>query len=219
MLIDEINKSMKIGNKSKDSSIATKQLGELKNLEAIISTQIANATSFLTNVQVVNNISDENISAYKTITTSFSRMRNNIDNNAFSDVAQNVKDIDEALRSGNEQLQRIWGNYREEQFIPNNRTVKALINFFDEESLDRLAELQKKITEKSIGDQNTITAIDNYNSLTKSAIGKLNMSSAVKDFLIRLSDENEEIRLDEVTNEIFNWLKNNKMLKKIKLSI
>ena len=219
MLIDEINKSMEIGNKSKDSSIATKQLAELKRLEGIISAQIINTSSFISNSQVASIISDENISAYKSIITSYTRMRDNITNNALVEAAQNVKDIDESLKNGNEQLQRIWSNYREEQFIPNNRTIKALINFIDEESLDKLSELQKRITEKSIGNKSTIDAIESYNSLTKMAIRKLNMSTEVKDFLTRLSDENDDIRLDEITEEIFDWLRNNKMLKKIRISM
>ena len=132
---------------------------------------------------------------------------------------QDLQDLNTYLEAGNRDLEKIWLDYRNYNYIASRNLINALINVLDDEDqLEKLGQLKNSIENKSIGDSQTIKDIKKFRELTDKVIESHGMKPEIQDFLKKLAS-GEEVMLYEITEDIFKWMKDNKLDRKVFLSL
>lgn len=131
-----------------------------------------------------------------------------------------LQNIEKQLKSGTEELKTIWSDYRAKKFSASLMLIKALKNVLDDDKrLDQLGDLSKLIEGKSIGDRKTVQDIVEFCKLTEELIESKKMDPDIQEFVKKLAMGKDVIYLCDITDEIFTWIKTNKLDKKIKISM
>jgi len=132
---------------------------------------------------------------------------------------QDLQDLNTHLEAGNRDLMILWKHYRNDHFVSSKNLINALSNVLDdEEQLETLCQLKTNIESKSIGDSQTLKDIKKFRELTDRIIDSRHMKPEIQEFVKKLAG-GEEVMLYEITEEIFMWMKENKLDRKVFLSI
>ena len=116
-------------------------------------------------------------------------------------------------------MKKLWSDYRSYHYGASRNLINALINVLDDEDqLEKLGQLKTRIESKSIGDSQTIKDIKEFRELTEKIIESHQMKPEIQEFVKKLAS-GEEVMLHEITEEIFKWMKDNRLDRKVYLSI
>ena len=131
-----------------------------------------------------------------------------------------LQNIAKQLKNGNEELKASWSDYRAKKFSASLTLIKALKNVLDDDVLlNKLGELNKSIEGKSIGNRKMVQDIQEFCELTEELIESKKMDPDIQEFVKKLAVGKDVIYLCDITDEIFTWIKTNKLDKKIKISM
>ncbi len=132
---------------------------------------------------------------------------------------QDLQDLNTHLEAGNRDLRNFWSDYRSYHFVASRNLINALFNVLDDEDqLKKLGQLKTSIESKSIGDSQTIKDIKKFRELTDKVIESHQMKPEIQEFVKKLAS-GEDVMLYEITEEIFKWMKDNRLDRKVFLSI
>lgn len=219
MLINQINESLE---RLKIGASAETAKGLKKDLDALyekIKSYEERICIFMKNtVETENTLNVPTEEKVRLINTLHRFVKDSIDGK--TDLAlQDLQNIDAEVSSGNKELKQIWSNYRAENFAASQKLIAALNTFIDEDiRLDQLGELRQRIETKSIGDSGTVEDIKRFRELTSELIDSKKMKPEVQDFINKLAS-GEEVLLSSISDEVYKWIKENKLDKKIVVAI
>ena len=132
---------------------------------------------------------------------------------------QDLQNLENDIKAGNKELRAIWDNFRSQSYSSRKNLVVALLNIIeDERQLDKLGELRTRIEAKQIGDRKMVSDIEEFCMLTDKLIETWKMEQDVQEFVKQLA-RGEKIYLCQITKEILMWIKENKLDKKVVLSL
>ncbi len=219
MIITEIDESierLKLGRSVEDAQALKKDLDtlydRLKSKEPAIRSYLKDATETQAALGTTVDKKKYLISSLKRFCS------DSLDGNRDSAI-QELNSIDANVNDGKGELKSLWSEYKAENYTASAKLIEALLNIMDEdERLDDLGDLRLRIEGKSIGDKSTVNDISAFRKLTDELIKSLKMKPEILDFINKLA-ENESILLSQITSDVYEWIKANKLDKKIYLSL
>lgn len=219
MLIDDINNSQALGEKYKSSSVSEQHLKDVEHIRDQIKTMLPSVVEVLMGVKNVKCITSDSIAEAERLIVQLSALKEKITNLDHSQVVMQLDNITMFKEQTDKKLEQIWANYRGDHYIPNANLIKSLLSVIDNDNrLDQLGELGNSISTKRIGDKKTVSDIKKYQEISTAIIKDLQMSSEVEEFVMKLS-HGDEMVLSDVTDEIYAWLLEHHITKKIKIAI
>ncbi len=219
MIITEIDESierLKLGRSVEDAQTLKKDLDtlydRLKSKEPAIRSYLKDASE--TQAALATTVDKK-----KYLISSLKRFCSDSLNGDRDSAIQELNSIDSNVNDGKVELKSLWSEYRADNYTASAKLIEALLNVMDEdERLDELGDLRLRIEEKSIGNKSTVSDIDAFKKLTDALIKSMKMKPEILDFINKLA-ENKSVLLSQITSEVYEWIKENKLDKKIFLSL
>lgn len=219
MLIDDIQKSIELGEKYKKASVSENHLKDVEHIHKKISDILPQIAKTFIAANDVKTIAQLPVVEIERLKTQLSQLRDEIESLDRNQVIKKLEDITYLKDQSNIKLEQEWSRYRSEHHLKNANMIHSLLNIIDDDSrLDELGKLGNEIMSKRIGDMDTIAKIGKYQKISQSIIKDLGMKEEVEDFVMKLS-RGDELVLDDISEEIMKWLLSHKVSKKIRISI
>ena len=131
---------------------------------------------------------------------------------------QVIKKIEEIIYLKDQsttKLEQEWSKYRSENYSKNVSMIQSLLSVIDNDLRQaELRVLDTEIRSKRVGDASTVSKIEKYRQISLNIIKDLGMKPEVEAFVMKLAG-NEELVLDDVTEEIMKWLLSHNVSKKL----
>jgi hypothetical protein len=219
MIITEIDESierLKLGRSVEDAQALKKDLDtlydRLKSKEPAIRSYLKDATE--TQAALGTTVDKK-----KYLISSLKRFCSDSLNGDRDSAIQELNSIDSNVNDGKVELKSLWSEYRADNYTASAKLIEALLNvMYEDERLDELGDLRLRIEEKSIGNKSTVSDIDAFKKLTDALIKSMKMKPEILDFINKLA-ENKSVLISQITSEVYEWIKENKLDKKIFLSL
>ena len=219
MLIEDIQKSIELGEKYKKSSVSENHLKDVEHIYKKISAilpQIAKTFIVANDVKSILQIPTFEIERLK---TQLSQLRDEISRLEHDQVIKKLEDISYLKDQSNMKLEQEWSRYRSENHLKNANMIHSLLNVIDDDPrLDELGTLGNEIMSKRIGDMDAVAKVEKYQVISQAIIKDLGMKEEVEEFVMKLS-RGDELVLEDISEEIMKWLLSHNISKKIKLCI
>ncbi len=214
--IDEAIERLKLGRSVEDAKALKTDLDvlyeKLKNKEIIIK-------SYLEEALETQDALEMPIEKKKYLINSLKRFENDAIEGSRELAIQDLADIDSNLNDGKNELRTVWSAYRSENYSASAKLIEALLHIMKNDArLDELGELRLSIEERSIGNKQTVEDISSFRKLTEELIKSLKMEPDIQDFVKKLA-QGENVLLSELSSEIYTWVRENKLDKRITLSM
>lgn len=217
MILEKIDESISLGEMYINSKSSKKYLETLQHYEPEFISQMQLLRRVLLSREALKNVvmleNDESARIERiveNIKSDLSKMDSDVlerDYNAFSG---------EITRKYND-TKSVWTSYRAEHMKAQENLIISLQNIIDNDGgMAELGELKQNIYSKELADSDTIDRIQQFVQKCNDIIKEMNIDENIETFLIKVSSENE-VTLADIDEEIFEWLKNNDLLKKLKL--
>ena len=219
MLSKEIDHSMALGKKYLNSNSAKEYVEGLQLAENRL-TPVINSyheiVSIRKNILRICSLEDTNMQRVKEMLV---RIKNDLADEDVKSVISDIEYIKQSLTQEHSELEKTWQNYRNTNLNANANLISALKNVInDANAMGELDGLKAKIYSRSIGDDTTINLVAEYVEKSRELIKSLSMKKEVESFVVKIAN-GDNVTLDDISDDTWEWIKQHGLLKKIKVVI
>ncbi len=219
MLIDDINYSIKQGNKYLNSKVAKENVSDLERIQIDLSPIIVNVMKLYAQRNVYEKFEDLDEDNIKSIRAYLASIRKDIDMDKTDTIINNMVQLQNRILEEKKYLTQIWRNYKNERISSYANLIKALTNIIDDgKLLDELGTLKTNIDKAEVGNDKEIDLVAEYVNKSKALIKTLSLDEETEEFVVNITS-GEDVSLADVKESTMNWLKDHKLLARIKLVI
>ncbi len=219
MLSKDIDHSMMMGKRYLNSNSAKEYMEGLQHAESLLTPVISSYNEIIVTRKHFSRISSLENTYTQRVKDIFIRIKDDLEEEDVKSVINDIEDIKHTLIQERSELERKWQNYRNTNLNANANLISALKNVIDDDTaMDELDGLKAKIYGRSIGDDKTINLVAEYVEKSRDLIKSLSMKKEVESFVVRIAN-GDDVTLDDISDDTWEWIKKHGLLKKIKVVI
>ncbi len=202
-----------------NSKVAKENVSDLERIQIDLSPIIVNVMKLYAQRNVYEKFEDLDEDNIKSIRAYLASIRKDIDMDKTDTIINNMVQLQNRILEEKKYLTQIWRNYKNERISSYANLIKALTNIIDDgKLLDELGTLKTNIDKAEVGNDKEIDLVAEYVNKSKALIKTLSLDEETEEFVVNITS-GEDVSLADVKESTMNWLKDHKLLARIKLVI
>jgi hypothetical protein len=199
--------------------VAKENVSDLERIQIDLSPIIVNVMKLYAQRNVYEKFEDLDEDNIKSIRAYLASIRKDIDMDKTDTIINNMVQLQNRILEEKKYLTQIWRNYKNERISSYANLIKALTNIIDDgKLLDELGTLKTNIDKAEVGNDKEIDLVAEYVNKSKALIKTLSLDEETEEFVVNITS-GEDVSLADVKESTMNWLKDHKLLARIKLVI